>query len=119
MGALDADTQGEIKRIWDQRRADRKSATKDADDRQAETLAAIKEVGDDVKRINGSLAKHETRITVMESREEDRKWSGGGGMVTPGRVVGTGAALGGSGLVYVAMEKMDAILDALSLLLGQ
>ncbi len=118
MARVDAESQ--INDLWKQRREDRKSATKDADGRQTVVLAAIEKVEAGVERINGGMAKLDTRVTVIEEVDKDRRWSAGGGVVTPGRVAGAGGVVTGSGLIWLLLEKMDAILDALANLpLGQ
>ncbi len=89
--------------------------------RAGDRVAAIKarndqhgEVMGEFKRINGSLAGHETRITVIEKIDVDRKWSAGGGIVTPVRVAGVGVAgVSSAGLLWL-LAKLDEILALLS-----
>jgi chromosome segregation ATPase len=115
VGRLEKDTRetkGSIRRIYQQRERDRKSATTDADNRQRQVLDAVAgaraEITNRLEKMNGHVREHGTKIAAIEGerRAEDR-FAGG---IDPKRVAagGAGAGAGVAGIIYGAWKLYEA-----------
>jgi len=114
VGRLEEDasaTKRSVRRIYQQRERDRKSATTDADNRARQVLDAVAgaraEITGRLDKMNGHVRVHGEEIAAIKGeRRAESRFAG----IDPKRVAagGAGAGLGAGGIVYVLWRAYEA-----------